>query len=216
MFGQVPDEPKKWDNQLWLGNKVATVKGNWKYTGEIQVRLKENTQTLNQWLLEGAATYMPAKQWEIVPDYRLSIKSNGIEHRPGFGILRKDLFGKNENRIHQVVHQVKWQADIGDNYINNGVRYVIFYNYVLNNKFIPNAGAGLFYRWSESFTGIQLVRIGGGIGYMIDVKHSINFNYFVGMTNTGSYWIFQGIPLIQLIININRDYKYVPAKYVNF
>jgi hypothetical protein len=209
-------EPLKWDNQLFLGNKVAAVKGNWKYSGELQVRLKENSQTLDRWYLEGVATYMPSQHWEIVPDYRFSIKSNQLEHRPGFGILRKDLFGPEENLKHQLVHQVKWQADMGQGYVNHGIRYVFFYNYVLNEKLIPNAAAGVFYRWSEGFTGLQFIRLGAGLAYIIDIKHSLNFSYFLGITDTGTGWTYQGIPFVQLIININRDYKYVPAKYINF
>jgi len=216
VYGQDPAEPEKWDNQFFLGNKVAGVSGNWKYSGELQVRLKDNTQTLERWFLEGVVTYMPSKHWEIVPDYRLSIKSDHPEHRLGFGILRKDLFGPEENQKHQLVHQLKWQVDIGNNYFNNGLRYVLFYNYVLSEKLIPNAAAGTFYRWSDEFTGIQFFRLGGGLSYIIDVKHSLNFSYFVGITNIGEEWTYQGIPFIQLIININRNYKYVPAKYVNF
>jgi len=216
LTAQDGEEPLKWDNQLFLGNKVAAVKGNWKYSGELQVRLKENSQTLDRWFLEGVATYMPSRHWEIVPDYRFSIKPANIEHRPGLGILRKDLFGPEESQRHQLVHQLKWQADIGPEYVNHGIRYVFFYNYILNEQLIPNAAAGVFYRWSEGFTGLQFIRLGAGLAYVIDIKHSLNFSYFLGITDTGAGWTYQGIPFVQLIININRDYKYVPAKYINF
>jgi hypothetical protein len=216
VFAQEEEYPRRWDNQLFLGNKVNAGFGKWKASGELQVRLNDNTQALDKWFLEGVVTYMPSEHWEIIPDYRFSIKSNSLEHRPGFGIVRKDLFGTNENKKHQLVHQLKWQVDIGTGYFNNGLRYVVFYNYILNQKLIPNVAAGLFYRWSEEFTGIQFYRLGGGLAYLIDVKHSLNFSYFLGMTNTGDAWTYQGIPFIQLVININKDYKYVPAKYLNF
>jgi hypothetical protein len=216
LFAQEPGEPDAWDNQLFLGNKVAAVKGDWKFSGELQVRLKDNAQSLDRWFLEGVATYMPSEHWELVPDYRLSIKSEHVEHRPGLGILRKDLYGPAENKKHQLVHQLKWQADIGSGYVDHGLRYVFFYNYVLSEKLIPNVAAGVFYRWSEGYTGVQFFRLGAGLAYILDVKHSLNFSYFIGITDTGTNWTYQGIPFIQLIININRDYKYVPAKYVNF
>jgi hypothetical protein len=98
LSGQETTGPEKWDTQFFLGNKVAGVNGNWKYSGELQVRLKDNTHSLDRWFLEGVATYMPSKHWEIVPDYRLSIKPNSVEHRPGFGVLRKDLFGAEESK----------------------------------------------------------------------------------------------------------------------
>jgi hypothetical protein len=208
--------PDKWDNQLFLGNKVATAVGNWKFSGELQVRLKDNAQSLDRWFLEGVATYFLSKHWEIVPDYRFSIKPDKVEHRPGFGIVRKDLLGKENNKIHQLVHQIKWQADIDKDSFDNGLRYVFFYNYILNQKLVPNAAAGLFYRWSEDFTGIQFYRVGLGLSYIIDVKHSLNFSYFVGFTDTGTEWTMQGIPLIQLIINLDTEYRYIPAKFINF
>ena len=76
--------------------------------------------------------------------------------------------------------------------------------------------AGVFYRWQNDFTGIQFVRIGAGLAYIIDIKHVLNFSYFLGITNTGPRWTYQGIPFIQLVININKEYKYLPAKYINF
>jgi len=38
-----------WDNQLFIGNKVATNKGQWRYSGELQIRLIENAKALDQW-----------------------------------------------------------------------------------------------------------------------------------------------------------------------
>lgn len=143
--GQEPVESDTWDNQLFLGNKVAAVKGNWKFSGELQVRLKDNFQSLDRWFLEGVATYMPSKHWELVPDYRFSVKPDQLEHRPGLGILRKDLFDPDENLKNQLVHQLKWQAGIGAGTVDHGMRYVLFYNYLLSDKLIPNAAAGAFY-----------------------------------------------------------------------
>ena len=116
----------------------------------------------------------------------------------------------------QIVHQVQYQVDIDPNQAKHGLRYVAFLNYVKNEKLIPNVAAGVFYRWQDDFTGVQFIRVGGGLAWIIDVKHALNFSYFVGMTNTGKDWVFQGIPFIQLVINISKDYKYVPAKYYNF
>jgi len=44
---QEPDPPN-WDNQLFIGNKIATGHGQWRYSGEIQVRLKDDLQALDQ------------------------------------------------------------------------------------------------------------------------------------------------------------------------
>ena len=106
---------------------------------------------------------------------------------------------------------------------NNGhfdpaARYVVFINKRINDKIIANFGAGVLYRWrkEDDFSGIQFFRTGPGIIYNISEKHRLNFSYFVSGTNTGTNWTWTGITFIQLIININKGYKYLPAKYVNF
>lgn len=116
----------------------------------------------------------------------------------------------------QIVHQEQWQVDIDPNEAKHGLRYVAFINYVKSEILIQNFAAGLFYQWQDDFSGIQFFRFGAGLAWIMDVKHALNFSYFVGMTNTGENWIFQGIPFIQLVININKEYKYLPAKYYNF
>ena len=64
----------EWDNQLFFGNKVAANKEHWRFSGELQIRLKENARSLDTWFLEGVATYMINKHWDIVPDLRFSVK----------------------------------------------------------------------------------------------------------------------------------------------
>jgi len=76
--------------------------------------------------------------------------------------------------------------------------------------------AGAFYRWQDNFQGFQFIRFGPGLAYVFDGKHILNFNYLLSATNNGDSWSWAGIPVIQLIINITADYKYIPAKYFNF
>ena len=116
----------------------------------------------------------------------------------------------------QIDHQWMYQVDIEPSRAKLGLRYVAFFNWVPNEKLIPNAAVGIFQRWQNDFTGIQFVRLGAGLSYLIDVKHSLHFSYFLGFTNTGETWTTQGIPFFQLIININKNYRYLPAKYINF
>jgi len=216
LSGQNTEETDTWDNELYLGNKVSAGFGNWRTSGELQVRLADDMQALDQWFIEFIASYLQWKNWELAPDYRLTIKPDQIENRPGFSVIRKDIFGKEEGKKHQLVNQVKWQADIGSGFFNNGLRYAVFYNLVLNDKFVPNLGAGVFYRWSDNFTGVQFIRAGVGLSYFIDVKHSVGVSYYLGISDPGGNTSYQGIPVIQLIININKNFKYVPAKYIEF
>jgi hypothetical protein len=206
------DSEDNWDNQLFIGNKANWGHNQWRFSGELQIRLKEDMKELDRWFLEGTTNFLINKNWEVVAPLRFSVTKNYVEWRPGLGGLYK-MYPK-ENI--QIVHQVQWQVDIDPNEAKHGVRYVAFINYVKSEKLIPNFAAGVFYRWQNDFTGIQFIRIGGGLAWIIDVKHALNFSYFVGMTNTGETWKFQGIPFLQLVININKDYKYLPAKYYNF
>ncbi len=201
-----------WDNQLFFGNKVASSKGSWRYSGELQIRLKDNTHSLDQWYVEGMLTYQINKHWEIAPDLRFTVKPTKNEWRPGFGVVFKHYIKKKV----QFAHQFKYQIDIEPGRLKHALRYVAFFNYLLHEKFVPNAAFGIFYRWQDDFTGVQFYRAGVGLAYIINVQHSLNFSYFVGFTDTSETWEAQGMTLLQLIININKDYKYVPAKYFNF
>lgn len=201
-----------WDNQAYIGNKVAANSGDWRLSGELQVRLKDDVQSLDNWFIEGVATYMLSEKWEIVPDFRMSIKPEEVEYRPGLGVIYK--FTKSS---FQFVNQVKWQLDM-DNLgnVDHGVRYAIFTNRKLTDKLISNFAFGAFYRFSDGFNGFEFVRFGPGLAYVINAQHTINFNYLLSAKNNRQYWEWAGIPVVQLIININKDYKYLPAKYLSF
>jgi len=211
-YSQTEETPRNWDNQLYIGNKIASGKNDWRFSGELQVRLKDNTQTLDNYFLEGVVTYLISEKWEIAPDFRMSIKQDEAEYRPGLSLVNKVL-GSNW----QLVNQLKWQMDLDSKgNSSNAMRYVVFLNYKANENLIPNLVAGGFYRWKNDFQGFQYFRFGPGLAYVIDVKHVLNFNYLFSATNTGENWTWAGIMFFQLVININKDYKYMPAKYFNF
>lgn len=205
-------EQDRWDNQLFVGNKVSWGKNRWKVTGELQFRVKEDLETLDRWFVEVLGSYLYNKNWEFTLPIRYSIRPSLNEFRPGFGALYK-MYPSEKIQLN---HQLLYQADISSTETQHGLRYVLFYNQVINEKFIPNVAAGVFYRWSEIFTGLQFIRVGGGLSYLIDKKHSLNFTYFLGMTNDGEIWRYQGIPFIQLVINLGTDFQHLPAKFINF
>lgn len=155
---------------------------------------------------------MPSKKWEITPDLRISVKPNEVEFRPGLGVFNKQLYNK-----FQLVNQVKWQLDLDtEGNVDNGLRYAIFMNYLIDDKFIPNFVGGVFYRWADNFQGVQFVRFGPGLAFVIDSKHVINLNYLFGVKNSGQEMHWSGIIAIQLAFNLNKEYKYLPAKYISF
>jgi hypothetical protein len=210
------EEIKKWDNQFFAGNKVTWGNDKWRYSGELQSRFIQDFQALDRWFFEGVASYMHSEHWEIVPDFRFSVRPEFLEARPGFGIIRKDLI-RNEDKVNQqFVQQLKYQADIGNNRTNHGVRYILFYNNVLRENLIATAIGGVFYSWKDNFAGVEFIRAGGALAYILNEQHSMNFTYFVGAADTGNDWVYSGSFVVQLVINIKKDYKYVPAKYISF
>lgn len=214
-WSQSEADPPAWDQLFFFGNKVSWGKEKWKYSGELQIRLQENGQSLDNWYLEGVASYMPSKHWEVVPDFRFSIHPEQVEYRPGLGVLRKDLFLSKTDKGHQIVNQVKIQADFQPGNVNTGLRYILFYNYLASEKIILSGLGGIFYTWKDNFTGLEYIRAGGGAAYIFNMQHSLNLLYLVGVGNLGDSWNTQGNLVLQLVINVNKDYKYVPAKYLN-
>ena len=115
----------------------------------------------------------------------------------------------------QLVHQVKYQFDQeSTGYFSHGMRYALFYNYAFTEKIVASAIAGGLFEFGKNFSGFKSLRTGLSVAYVFDHAHSINAGYFYGAINEGTYYTNIGIVSLQLIINIRKDYKYVPAKYI--
>jgi hypothetical protein len=112
---------------------------------------------------------------------------------------------------------VKWQIDI-DNHgkIGNALREVVFLNHKFNEHVVSTLVAGFIYRWWSDWNGFQYIRVGPGLSYVFDKKHILNFSYFVGVENNTKDWMWAGIPMFQLVINISKAYRYTPAYYFDF
>ena len=214
---QTNDSIKTWDNQLYIGNRYAWSANDWRYTGEFQIRLDNNVSELQQYYVEGVASYMPSKNWEFVPDFRYSVHPDRNEFRPGLGVIYKTLWQK-KKLYNQLAHQLKWQADIESNgTFKHGVRYILFYNKgLIENKLGLTSGAGAFYRFSKDFNGIQFARAFLGLAYQFNDVHILSFNYFLGAENRIDRWEYIGGPFITIMIRLDNDSKYVPAKYISF
>ncbi len=219
-------EIDRMDYWFLLGNKIVFGGvNNWKHSHELQWRVKDNVQTLDQWYYETVVTYSPSANWEVVPDFRAAVKPGRMDFRPGMGVVRKDYLGKGENKYRtQFVQQLKYQWDIDtDGESRHGVRYIVTYNQIVKENFIVSFLGGPFYRWSESFTGVEFVRGGPVFTFIFDKVHTVGFAALAGAGNLGDDsegnhlgWAWSFTPMVQLIIRVNKDYKYLPAKYINF
>jgi hypothetical protein len=201
-----------WDNLLFVGTRTAYAKGDWRFSGEFQTRFKNDWGALDNWFVEGVVTFLPSKNWEVVPDFRLTRKPSAIEFRPGMGMLLKIL-----SPHFQVVNQFKYQADISTNgKTKQSLRQVLFLNKLLNQKLVSTLVGGYFYTWKENFSAIEYIRFGGGVTFTFDQVHAMTIIYYAGLQNTGERWLATGSLFLQLTINLKSEWKYVPAKYINF
>ena len=212
LSGQLTTPADNWDNELYLGNKVALGTNDWRFSGELQTRLRNDFKSLDRWFIEVIGSRLLSKHWQVDIPIRYSFRPTLNEFRPGLGVFYK-MYPSDKT---QLVNQVMYQADISSEEVQHGLRYALFFTWKANDKWIPTATLGVFQRWSENFNGIQFVRAGPGIGYRVDVKHFINFNYLIGFENNGRIWTLQGILFFQLVINLNENYKYIPARVIQF
>ena len=206
-----------WDNWLIMGNKVVFGGQNeFKHSHEIQWRADNDLTSLNTLLYEAVFTYSPNVHWEVTPDIRYSLKPTKREIRVGLGVVRKDYVGKG---ITQIAQQVKWQGDFkseGD--YTMAMRYVPSISHIIQDKYIVGGLVAAVYQWGPSFTpSIAFIRAGPTFGIIFDNVHTLNFVPAFGAENFREYgWAYSFTPIVQLIIRVNKNYKYLPARYINF
>lgn len=213
-FAQTEPPPDLWDNTMYFSNKLAWGSETWRQSAEFQTRFKDDFAALEQWHVEYAAQYLASQQWEIIPDFRFTRKPDRLEYRPGIGVIYKII--KNNA---QLVQQIKYQYDAKGNGINDtqGLRYAFFYTKVINEHWLGTFATGGLFEFGPDFTGFLGLRAGPAVAYVFNDVHSINVGYFYGLINDKQGgWTHVGIPSFQLIINIRKEYKYPPAKYINF
>jgi hypothetical protein len=169
-------EENQFAHWLFTSVKVGSAIGKWPVLGDYQVRFRDDLRELDQWFVDGALTYSPSANWEITPDFRVAVKPSRLEYRPGAGVIVKVL-----PRPWQFALQHKYQLDIySTGGADHGFRQALFINRLVSSKVIASVLGGWFYRWSDEFSGIQFVRAGPNIAYVIDPLHAINLGYFLG------------------------------------
>jgi len=211
LFSQETTEDN-WDNELWAGTRFSWGENKFKYSGEFQSRYNENYTQLENWYLEGAVHYLASKHIEFVADARNSVSPTNNSFRLGLATIGKFNLGK-----FLVINQLKGQADNVLKTNNSyALREVLYLNYPINEKWMPYVGGGVFFRKSDTFNGLQVVRAGAGVYYNYNPLHTLSINYFVGQRNTGNELTYSGIFLIQLTIKFSNDYIYMPARFINF
>ncbi len=209
---QAQENTDKWDNELWTGARLAWGESKWIYSVEYQPRFNQNIRQLDRWFLEGSLRYLAGKHFELIPDYRFSVRTSVNEHRLGAGMIYKTMFKKI-----RFINQFKVQLDKPVSKAPSwAIRNIVFFNYLLNEKWTPYVGAGPLYRLRHDFNGFEIIRVGAGFHYKIDPKHLISFNYYLGSRDTGQEVVWNGVVFVQITFTLDKDFKYVPANFVGF
>jgi hypothetical protein len=201
--------PAEATSQQWLfaSTKVSYAVGEWRLYGDAQFRLDGNWRQLNQYLTEAASIYSPSKNWELQGDFRVTVRPERLEYRPGAGVTFKALVSS-----WQFAVQHKYQLDLlSTGAANHGLRQIFFVNKRVGDRFLLSGIGGWFYRWREGFNDIEFVRLGGGVTYLFDALHGLNVSYFVGRQNLGDQWVTDGFTFVGLSLNVRADWTYVPA-----
>jgi hypothetical protein len=197
------------ESQQWLfaSTKVSYAVDEWRFYGDAQFRLDGNWRELSQYLAEAASIYSPSKNWEFQGDFRITVRPERLEYRPGAGVTFKALVSS-----WQFAVQHKYQLDLlSTGAANHGVRQIFYVNKRVGDHFLFSGIGGWFYRWREGFNDIEFVRVGGGVTYVFDALHGLNVSYFIGRQNLGDQWVTDGFTFIGLALNVRADWKYVPA-----
>jgi len=204
----------EFDNMLYFGNRVTWGQDRWKNSAEFQVRFQDDYRELQRWFLEYVGSFLFSENFEIAPDFRYTVLPEDKEYRPGLSLIYKNLFANS-----QMVHQLKYQYDISQRFVNSQtIRYAPQYNHLFSEYFIGFFMGAVYYTFSQPYSGLDVLLGGAGIAYIFDAQHTINLSYMLGMQKDieNDSFISGGILMFRVIINIRPDYVYVPAKYVNF
>jgi len=208
----VAQEADNWDNQMYIINKVNWGYDSWRFSGELQGRFENNASELQAYFIEGVASFMPSKKWEIVPDFRFTVRPTRVEYRPGFGVFYKQKFVKS-----QLNHQLKAQYDIeSTGYTSYSIRYGMFYNKRFSDHIMGTVFGGGMYEIGELFTDWWGFRAGLIMSYIVDKHHALSLGYMYGAVNTGTKYTNIGIVTLGLTFNLKKEYKYQPARYISF
>ncbi|WP_152286688.1 DUF2490 domain-containing protein [Flavicella marina] len=208
------EESGNWDNVMYVGNKVTWGKKKWMNSVEWQVRLNNDFKSLLQWQLEYVGSYLMSEHVEIVPDFRYTVKQNRYEFRPGLGVVLKHRTSRG-----QFTHQIKGQIDFkSSGPTTQVVRYFPSYNHLINKHWIGSLLLGSYYKFTPEKNGLEVLMAGVNAAYIVNKQHTVNLGYLYAtqlnfVTNQRSNF---GIIVARLIINIKKDYDYLPAKYFNF
>ncbi len=214
VMAQESENPQAWDNLFYVGNRVSWGPAKWKSSAELQFRLQDNTRQLQQYFVEYIGTYFLSEHVEIAPDFRIAVKPDRVDFRPGLGVVLKYGFVDG-----QLVQQFKWQIDIeSTGGSSQTLRYFPSYNRVIGDDWIVSVMTGGYYKFSEEKNGISALIVGAGVAYVINKQHTINASYLYAEQQNfaDETWFPAGGLILRLIININKEYKYTPAKYINF
>lgn len=159
---------------LWSGVFVRDFRPNsrFDFSGEYQVRLKEDFRELKSHFFEFTGYYRATPRLQSNFGYRFTIRPDRNESRLFAGLFYRTTLVKPNpalNRLglrltHQVMYQRDFNADFNDVLLNSStVRYALY----LTKPFTPVwhglVIAGGMYTWNAEYTGLEKLRAAIGV-----------------------------------------------------
>lgn len=168
------------DWQLWSGLlfRSARPQERWDFSGEYQVRLKDDLRNLKSHFVEGFAFYKAKPYLDFNLGYRYTIRSDRSESRLSAGLFARQAIAWRVGVTHQVQYQRDYNAEFSDLLINsNSVRYVFLVVRPVSSRVVPFVMVGGFYTWNTEFTGIEKLRFAAGVRIGRGERDQIRIHY---------------------------------------
>lgn len=168
------------DWQIWSGLlfRSARPQERWDFSGEYQVRLKDDLRNLKSHFVEGFAFYKAKPSLDFNIGYRYTIRPDRSESRLSAGFFARQAIGWRLGVTHQVMYQRDYNAEFSDVLINsNTVRYVFLVVRPVNPRVAAFVMAGGMYTWNSEFTGIEKLRFAAGVRIGRGERDQIRIHY---------------------------------------
>lgn len=159
---------------LWSGVLVRDFRhdSRFDYSGEYQVRLKEDFQELKNHFFEFAGYYRATTRLQSNFGYRFTIRPDRNESRLFAGLFYRTTLVKPNpalNKLglrltHQLMYQRDFNAEFNDVLLDSStVRYAFYLTKPFSSVWHGLVIAGGMYTWNAEYTGLEKLRAAVGV-----------------------------------------------------
>jgi len=183
------------DWQLWSGVFFKNVRPDsaWDFSGEYQVRLRDDMRELKSHFFDFNAFYKATSSFDVNGGYRFTRRPDRNENRwmagffwrPRLGEAKPDL----DDKSIRITNQVQYQRDDNSEFnevlvASNSVRFVFLVSKPVTRKLSPFAVAAVMYTWNEEYVGLEKIRFAFGLRIISGNNDRIKIHYVFEKKNS--------------------------------